>query len=75
MTDNKFRVVATDNCINLPDLHLASFETLDEAEQYRPANATDLITQGYKWLEICPRGWADTASGFAPFARMELEAN
>ena len=68
----RFRVIATDNCIDLPDLRLAAFETLEQAEAYRPDNAAELEAQGYKWLEICPQGWADTIGGYAPFARMNI---
>ena len=71
-TRKHWRVVATDDCITLPDLYLASFDTHEEAEDYRPDNMQELKAQGYKWLEFYPVGWADTCHGFAPYARMTL---
>jgi len=67
-----WRVIATDDCIKLPDLRLASFDTHEEAEAYRPGNMQELKAQGYKWLEFYPKGWAETHHGFAPYARMTI---
>lgn len=71
----RWRVIATDNCICLEDIRLASFDTLEEAEAFRPDNIPSLIEEGYKWLEIYPEGWADSPGGYRPFARLRLIHN
>lgn len=47
-----YKVIKTDDCINLEDVALAEFKTLEEAEQFRPDNMNEIKSEGYKWLEI-----------------------
>jgi hypothetical protein len=72
----RFRVVASDpsSGFDLPQIRLASFKTLEEAERYRPSwpRKRALLALGYDRLELCPTFWADCAGGYRPFAVLLL---
>lgn len=57
-----------------PDKVLATFNSLEEVENYQPENVQGLIDAGYTKLELIPYGWTDTPAGSAPFATVKLES-
>ena len=51
------------------DMVLARFDDLDEARNYKMTS--EQLAQSKEWefthYEICPKGWAELHSGYAPF--------
>lgn len=72
----KFRIVSSAHCggFDKRQLRLASFDTLEQAEAWRPRASViqRLMSLGYDRLEISLNGWADTAHGYAPLATLKL---